>query len=127
MRGCLIDALTVWESPYAVGEGLYTPQEEKRLGGAALERLAKTIDQVAGEHPDVEIHPVALRGNPAQILYAWSNEAQLLVLGTRGHGGFAGLLLGSVSSKCAQHSHCPVVIVPAQSSPDPAPSPDDPS
>ena len=113
-RDCIIDALAVWESPNAVGESLWTPPEEKRLADEALGRLSETIEEVAGADPGVEIHPVVLRGDPAQILCSWSNDAQLLVLGTRGHGGFVGLLLGSVSSKCAQHSSCPVVIVPRQ-------------
>jgi nucleotide-binding universal stress UspA family protein len=112
MTGAIIDAIAVWESPYAFGEGLYTPLDEKKLADAALEHLTAAIGRVAGAHPDVEIHPVVLRGDPAQLLCTWSSEAQLLVLGTRGHGGFAGLLLGSVSAKCAQHSSCPVVIVP---------------
>ena len=111
-RGAIVDALFVWESPYAYGEGLYMPADEKKVADAALQRLTEAVSEIASDYPDVEVHPVALRGDAAQILCAWSGEAQLLVLGARGHGGFAGLLLGSVSAKCAQHSSCPVVIVP---------------
>jgi nucleotide-binding universal stress UspA family protein len=54
---------------------------------------------------------VAVQGQAAESLLEAAKGAELLVVGSRGHGGFAGLLLGSVSSACAQHARCPVVII----------------
>jgi nucleotide-binding universal stress UspA family protein len=54
---------------------------------------------------------LVLEGQAAGILTEAATEADLLIVGTRGHGGFADLLLGSVSSQCAHHASCPVVIV----------------
>jgi nucleotide-binding universal stress UspA family protein len=58
-----------------------------------------------------------LEGDPGHTLCARSAGADLLVVGSRGHSGFAGLILGSVSTNCAHHSHRPVVIVSADPSP----------
>ncbi len=75
-----------------IGEGL------RRTGGDSLR--------------DLEIERAALEGPAAQTLVESARDEELLVLGSRGRGGFLGLLLGSVSQQCTQHSPCPVVILP---------------
>ena len=60
----------------------------------------------------LEIEKDAVEGAPAETLIKSAKDAELLVLGSRGRGGFLGLLLGSVSQQCAQHPPCPVVILP---------------
>lgn len=60
----------------------------------------------------VRITPVVIAGEPARVLVDAADDADLLVVGRRGRGGFAGLLLGSVSQRCAERSPCPVVVVP---------------
>jgi len=59
----------------------------------------------------MEVERRVVQGRAAAALVDESRDADLLVVGSRGHGGFAGLLLGSVSQQCAHHAACPVVIV----------------
>ncbi|MDQ1560876.1 MAG: hypothetical protein QOE85_217, partial [Actinomycetota bacterium] len=54
---------------------------------------------------------VTFEGNADEILIEQSRGAEMLIVGSRGHGGIAGVLLGSVSAKCAEHAHCPVLII----------------
>ena len=61
--------------------------------------------------PRVDVRTVVEEGNPVQVLIEQSASADLLVVGSRGHGGFAGMLLGSVSHHLVAHSKCPVVVV----------------
>ncbi|MGD0851907.1 MAG: universal stress protein [Acidimicrobiales bacterium] len=59
----------------------------------------------------IEVEWLAVPGNPAEVLIEASNGAALLVVGSRGVGGFKGLMMGSVSTQCVHHSHCPVLVV----------------
>ena len=72
----------------------------------------------ARSDPDVVLRSVVLEGPAAATLCELSTQAQMIVLGHRGHGGFSGLLLGSVSLAVAAHAQCPVVVVRGASSPD---------
>lgn len=63
------------------------------------------------------VEPVVLQGHPAALLHAMAAPQDLLVLGSRGSGGFARLLLGSTSTAVAQHARCPVLVVPSRSGP----------
>jgi nucleotide-binding universal stress UspA family protein len=78
---------------------------------AAEELLEELASEVAGDGETVEIERRVVEGAPGAVLVEDSRSADLLVVGSRGHGGFAGLLLGSVSQQCAHHAECPVVIV----------------
>jgi nucleotide-binding universal stress UspA family protein len=79
--------------------------------GAAAQLLEDATSDVNGEGDGVEIERRIIEGAPGAVLVEESREADLLVVGSRGHGGFVGLLLGSVSQQCAHHARCPVVIV----------------
>jgi nucleotide-binding universal stress UspA family protein len=85
-----------------------------RAAEVAGETLRTTIDAVAlpGDG-SVRVKPIVVEGEPAKALVDLAEHADLLVVGTRGRGGFAGLLLGSVSQRCAERSPRPVVVVPS--------------
>jgi len=109
LSGSRVRAVIAWEVPVHTGWSL-TGHED--FAGAAGKLLGEAVQEALGfEAPDAEVIETVLPGHPAQVLIDASTHASLLVVGSRGHGGFAGTLLGSVSQLCAQHAHCPVVIV----------------
>jgi nucleotide-binding universal stress UspA family protein len=84
-----------------VGDGSELPEP---VASAVADRLKR--------YPEVVVRPVLASGHPGRILVEASSGARLLVVGTRGLGGFRRLLLGSVSQAALHHSHCPVAVVP---------------
>ena len=74
--------------------------------------LSTSLQDAGASESGITVTPILREGHPVDILVAESGRADLLVVGSRGLGGFKGLLLGSVSQQCAQHSRCPVVVVP---------------
>jgi nucleotide-binding universal stress UspA family protein len=100
------------------GVGPTVEQLGAELARGAEERLAAAFRQVGDAVEGVEVERRVVEGPAATMLLEASAGADLLVVGSRGHGGFRGLLLGSVSQQCAQHARCPVVIVPAPESAD---------
>lgn len=85
----------------------------KKMQAAAEAALQASVSQAMGKS-DVEIEQRVVQGAPAAVLVEESRDADLLIVGSRGHGGFTQLLLGSVSQQCAHLSECPVVIVRAK-------------
>ena len=78
----------------------------------AEELLRKMVEPTAGAYPGVPVTALAVEGPSARTLLDTAAGATLLVVGSRGRGGFAGLMLGSVSQQVVHHATCPVVIVP---------------
>jgi len=75
--------------------------------------LSDLFDDIAPwreKYPDVSVRTVAVDGHTADVLIGLSSSSQLVVVGTRGHGGFAGLLLGSVGLQLLHHADCPVLV-----------------
>jgi nucleotide-binding universal stress UspA family protein len=88
-------------------------QLRRAVEGEARNLIDDMLRRAGDESLDgLEIERVAAEGPPVQALIESARGAELLVLGSRGRGGFLGLLLGSVSQQCAQHPPCPVVILP---------------
>lgn len=111
LRGASLRLVHVWVYPYlGPRTGVHEPRELMEGDAAAL--LADELQRFRAEVPDgVAVEPRLLEGSPPDGLVAESRDAELVVVGTRGRGGFSTLLLGSVSSAVAHHAHCPVVLV----------------
>ena len=77
----------------------------------AQDRLEEELREVMVSTGDLRWQAVAVKGTPARVLVEHSADADLLVVGSRGHGGFVGLLLGSVGHQVSNHARVPVVIV----------------
>ena len=77
----------------------------------AEQMLREAVERVRRDHPAVNVETAVIEGPPAQVLVEMSAEADLLVVGSRGRGGFSELLLGSVSQQCVHHARCPVTVV----------------
>ena len=109
--GAPLEAVIVWAYPaaeFAVGAW--------DLDEAAASLLDRAIVEAFGDEPPT-IRKRVLAGPTAHTLIVESKRAGMLVLGSRGHGGFAGLRLGSVSAACTAHAHCPVLVVRPRSVP----------
>jgi nucleotide-binding universal stress UspA family protein len=105
-----VTAVTAWHYPpltsAAGGVAPHTPDPQKAAQSVLAEAIATAEADGASD-----VEQVAAHGHPAGTLIERSRDADLLVVGNRGHGGFTGMLLGSVSAHCVHHAHCPVVVV----------------
>jgi nucleotide-binding universal stress UspA family protein len=85
----------------------------ERIRKAAQKETDEVLDRLGGSAPP-QVTVQAVSGTPAEELLSAARDADLLVVGSRGAGGFARLVMGSVSSQVAHHAHCPVVIIPPE-------------
>jgi nucleotide-binding universal stress UspA family protein len=114
LRQATLRVVHAWQFGYIGATGFELPAvggelEDFRQGAEAA--LDETLREVVADGDSVTIERRLDQGAPAAVLVEESRAADLLIVGSRGHGGFAQLLLGSVSQQCAQHAFCPVVIV----------------
>ncbi|QNE73380.1 universal stress protein [Streptomyces finlayi] len=108
--GGVVDAVSAWDTPSMSGWSGPATDPDFDVE-AARTGLAEEIRSVFGDDRPVGVRELLVRGNPTEVLLSEAEGAELLVVGSRGRGGFARALLGSVSQQCAQHATCPVVIV----------------
>jgi nucleotide-binding universal stress UspA family protein len=103
-----ITAVTAWH--FETSFGPYSPSEWNP-DSDAQQILKDALAQAFGHQLPPGLKGHTFRGSPAQVLIDEGKSAKMLIVGSRGHGGFAGMLLGSVSSACAEHASCPVLVV----------------
>jgi len=113
LTGATVDAMISWHYPASEGGygwapiGVGTAFDFKDNAGKVLaDAIAAACDPGS-----VTVRALVVEGNAAQVLIDASDGADLLVVGSRGHGGFTEALLGSVSQHCVHHAHCPVVVI----------------
>jgi nucleotide-binding universal stress UspA family protein len=117
LRGAQLRAICAWELPVAHWGELPPPEETfDRFRSEAEEVLGRAAAIVEKEAPSLECDRLALEGAPGRVLLEHSSDAILLVVGSRGRGAVAGLILGSVSQEVVQNAACPVVVVPHKGS-----------
>ena len=113
LRQDRVEAVMVWQDPPTYLEVPATWSVDRtEIEEATRTELREAIGALGDHGVDQGVHGVVSNGRAAPILLHRAEGADLLVVGTRGHGGFAGVLLGSVSLHVVSHSPCPVVVVP---------------
>jgi nucleotide-binding universal stress UspA family protein len=112
--GARLEAVMALPPPTQFGVPSASPVE---VGDETRAILATVVTELVADVKtrlgiQVDVDELVVQGSPARVLLDQAKGASLLVLGTRGHGAFGGMLLGSVSQHCVQHAPCPVVVVP---------------
>ena len=112
--GATVTAVLSWHYPAAVGiapVGVAPKAVSEEVRAQMEETLDKALIDVFGTSPPENVQTKLDYGHPAQVLVDESRQADLLVVGHRGHGAFTGMLVGSVSMHCVTNAACPVVVV----------------
>lgn len=106
LRGAQLRALYAWHPPFFGAPDEHATMRECRRV------LSETVAGREAKYPDVELHHEVVRGHPVQVLTDASEHSLGLVVGSRGRGGFTGMVLGSVNQGVLHHARCPVISVP---------------
>jgi nucleotide-binding universal stress UspA family protein len=109
LTGAVVEAVTAWHVPPSTSVIPIADLPDYQDDAKSV--LAEAIAEMCTTDTEVEVRPRVLTGRAAQVLVEEAEGAELLVLGSRGHGGLAEALLGSVGQFCVHHAPCPVVIM----------------
>ena len=118
--GATVEAVIAWMpvgSRRWEGHGYVEVPDFWDPAGDAKRILEGTVEEVFGAQRPAGLRLTAAEGGAAKVLLDAGRGARLLVVGSRGHGGFYGLLIGSVSAACAEHASCPVLVMHGDDSP----------
>ncbi len=119
-RGTAMSLVSAWQTPVVGAYPMSAPAamsyDESELHDAAAHDVSE-VARTTGERVGVPVTASVGHGGPAQVLLEAAESASLLVIGSRGRGGFARLLLGSTSTQCATHASVPTIVVPGDVEP----------
>lgn len=113
LRNATLEAVIVWQYPITTSlptfGAMSAPEDFQTEARSTL--IAILADEGITAAAPIPVTTLVAEGNPARALLDAAEDAELLVVGSRGHGGFTGVLVGSISQQCVHHSKCPVVVV----------------
>jgi nucleotide-binding universal stress UspA family protein len=113
-RGATLVVVTTWTAlppPIVYPYAGFHDHDPGDLHEAAMSALGEIVGRVLQDRPSLSVELLAIPGDTAKVLVEQSRDADLVVVGARGTGGLSDWLLGSVSHKVAQHSHCSVAVI----------------
>jgi nucleotide-binding universal stress UspA family protein len=116
---CDLDVTIAWQLYPGIGfgAGMASMPQDWDPASYAEDAARRTVEEVFGTDQPPTLRVTVKEGSAAQVLLEASKGARMLVVGSRGHGGFAGLLLGAVSAASAEHAKCPVLVVHGDTAP----------
>jgi nucleotide-binding universal stress UspA family protein len=109
LTGAVLEAVTAWHVPAGTGFVPTTDMPDYQEDAFAV--LTEALNEMSAVDPEVQVCPRVVEGRAGQVLVDAAEGADLLVMGSRGHGGLTEALLGSVGQYCVHHASCPVVIM----------------
>jgi nucleotide-binding universal stress UspA family protein len=118
LTGAPLEIVSAWEWPVSYSDWETPEPPDYDPAGEARRQLDKAVSSVLTPRDAIEVRRSVVEGHAAPVLEALSKTADLVVVGSHGHGELVGMLLGSVSEHCATHCHCPVVVIRGTGRPD---------
>jgi nucleotide-binding universal stress UspA family protein len=109
LTGSVLEVVMTWEWPSSLGWAVPVP-EDFDPEADVRKTLEAAIDSTRVNYPGIAVEGRVVNGHPAPTLVGAAKGADLLVVGSRGHGEFVGMLIGSVSEYCVSNAECPVLV-----------------